>query len=55
MKRPSCKALTVVVGNHKWSDHLGNLYEGNVTFRGLFIVNYSYDESQRDALFLKFI
>jgi len=27
----------------------------NLTFRGLFIVMYSYNESQRDALFLKFI
>jgi len=28
---------------------------GLLTFRGLCIVIYSYNESQRDALFLKFI
>jgi len=27
----------------------------NLTFRGPCIVTYSYNESQRDALFLKFI
>jgi len=31
------------------------MYVFNLTFRGPCIVIYSYNESQRDALFLKFI
>ena len=31
------------------------IQNGNLTFRGLCIVIHSYNKSQRDALFLKFI
>jgi hypothetical protein len=31
------------------------IFNGNLTFTGPYIVIHSYNESQRDALFLKFI
>ena len=38
-----------------WADEIKNDYLLNLTFRRRRIVIYSYNKSQRDALFLKFI
>jgi len=40
---------------HKWRHRLWKIDETHLTFRGQYIVICSYNKSQQDALFLKFI
>ena len=47
-------SLGVSFGQENFMSYVDKV-TGNVTFRGLRIVKYSYNESQRDALFLKYI